>query len=104
MRETGRLSQLRPGRRAFVSDIESDDAMRRRLQDLGLIKGTEVVCVQKSPLGDPVAFLIRGAVIALRGEDSSAVQIQDGEMIDNETGTKEYGRFRPYHQEKARFG
>lgn len=74
------LSELEPGKRAIVSDIHSENSMRRRLQDLGLINGTEVTCVQKSPLGDPVAFLIRGTVIALRSEDSSCVQIQYAEV------------------------
>ena len=45
----------------------------KRLQDIGLIEGTKVECIQKSPSGDPIAFLIRGAVIALRTEDSSSV-------------------------------
>ena len=45
------------------------DDMRRRLQDIGLIEGTVVECVGKSPLGDPCAYVIRGAVIALRSED-----------------------------------
>ena len=47
-----------------------------RLQDIGLIEGTEVLCLQKSPSGDPVAYLIRGAVIALRGEDSSKIILE----------------------------
>ena len=50
--------------------------MRRRLQDIGLIEGTNITCLQKSPTGDPVAYLIRGAVIALRSEDSSQVVVQ----------------------------
>jgi len=72
----GKLSELEQGNRALVLEIDSGEGMRRRLQDLGLTKGTEVTCVQKSPLGDPVAFQIRGAVIALRCEDSSCIQIQ----------------------------
>ena len=80
MQRVKKLSELKQGKRAFVLDIHSNDGMRRRLQDLGLIKGTEVLCVQKSPLGDPVAYLIRGAVIALRHEDASCVQIQCGEV------------------------
>jgi len=76
MRSVEKLSGLNQGKRALVIDIYSNDSMRRRLQDLGLIKGTEVSCVQKSPMGDPVAYLIRGAVIALRHEDSSCVQIE----------------------------
>jgi len=80
MQEIRKLSELEQGKRAMVLNIDSEDNMRRRLQDLGLIKGTEVTCIQKSPLGDPIAFLIRGAVIALRCEDSSCVQIQSREV------------------------
>lgn len=80
MRDIVKLSELNQGKQALVLDIHSGDGMRRRLQDLGLIKGTKVTCVQKSPLGDPIAFLIRGAVIALRYEDSSCVQIQCSEV------------------------
>lgn len=49
--------------------------MRRRLLDMGLIEGTRISCLQKSPAGDPVAYLIRGAVIALRSEDSSQILV-----------------------------
>ena len=61
------------GQSGNVSQLLSDKSMRRRLQDIGLIEGTKVECIQKSPSGDPIAFLIRGAVIALRTEDSSSV-------------------------------
>ena len=75
MQNIRNLAELSQGMSALVVDIDTDDGMRRRLQDLGLIKGTEVTCVMKSPLGDPVAYLIRGAVIALRSEDSGCVRI-----------------------------
>ena len=71
--ERSDLSMLRRGEKAVVLDIESDDSIRRRMQDIGIIKGTKITCVQKSPLGDPKAYLIRGAVIALRSEDSSCI-------------------------------
>ena len=69
------LSSLQCGQSAVVRAIETQGAMRRRLQDIGLISGTRVECVGVSPLGDPAAYLIRGAVIALRREDSDGVQI-----------------------------
>ena len=53
----------------------TEGGMRRRMQDIGLIEGTEVECVQKSPAGDPVAYRIRGALIALRAEDSARVLV-----------------------------
>lgn len=67
------LSSLEEGCSGRVSELKINGAMRRRLQDIGLIEGTDVLCLKKSPSGDPVAYLIRGAVIALRGEDSSQV-------------------------------
>ncbi len=75
MNHIGELSDLGKGQKGTVIAVDSEETMRRRLQDLGLIKGTEVICIGESPLGDPVAYLIRGAVIALRSEDSSCVRI-----------------------------
>ena len=69
------LSELLPNECAVVSDITLKGGMRRRVQDIGLIKGTNVKCIQKSPLGDPTAYLIRGAVFAIREEDAAGVQI-----------------------------
>ena len=69
------LNMLRVGQRALVEEIEAEPAMRRRLLDLGLIPGTRVTCIAKSPAGDPAAYLIRGAVIALRGKDAAGIQV-----------------------------
>lgn len=49
--------------------------MRRRLQDIGLIEGTEILCLNRSPSGDPTAYLIRGAVIALRKEETEKILV-----------------------------
>jgi len=69
------LKDLKQGQTAKVKSLLSTGSIRRRLLDIGLIEGTEVECLQKSPAGDPVAYLIRGAVIALRSEDSSNILI-----------------------------
>jgi len=52
--------------------------MRRRMLDLGLICGTNVEALQKSPSGDPIAYAIRGAVIALRSEEASKILVEVG--------------------------
>lgn len=69
------LNSLAIGQCGRVKQLKVDGSMRRRLQDIGLIEGTMVECVQKSPAGDPVAYLIRGAIIAIRTEDSRKVLI-----------------------------
>lgn len=75
---TKRLSELQVGERAVVSDILSVGAIRRRLLDIGLIQGTTVECVGQSPGKDPRAYLIRGAVIAIRKRDSDDILMEEG--------------------------
>ena len=70
------LSRLAPGERARVVGVASQGAARRRLQELGLLAGAWVECLGKSPLGDPAAYWVRGAVIALRRDDARAVTVQ----------------------------
>lgn len=70
------LSALPPGESAYVSSVNTDPAMTRRLTDLGLIPGTRVTCLIRSPAGDPQAYLIRGALIALRNSDAGHIFLQ----------------------------
>lgn len=70
------LNDMRPGQSAIVTGLCSIGSMRRRLLDIGLTKNTVVECVGKSPCGDPTAFLIRGAVIAIRSEDCKNIHIK----------------------------
>ncbi len=69
------LNELNIGEDARVNELLGTGALKRRFMDIGLIKGTEVKCVAISPQGDPKAFLIRGAVIALRNKDSGTVTV-----------------------------
>lgn len=57
-------------------ELRTESRMRRRLLDLGLVPGTRVECVGQSPGGDPKAYLIRGAAVAIRGEDARTVTMR----------------------------
>ncbi len=70
------LCDLPLGQSACVTELSGDGAIRRRLRDLGLIEGTSIECVGSSPCGDPHAYLIRGAVIAIRHEDSQRISVR----------------------------
>jgi ferrous iron transport protein A len=70
------LSKVPISKKAKVKKIILDGPIRRRLLDLGLIEDTIVEVLQKSPFGDPIAYLIRGAVIALRSEITSNILIE----------------------------
>lgn len=77
MNKCCKLSEMKPGDIGIVSRTKTIGGMRRRLLDIGLVENTAVECIGKSPGGGLSAFLIRGAVIALRNEDSSLVLIKD---------------------------
>lgn len=70
------LNDMSTGQHACIRALKSTGSMRRRLLDIGLVENTEVECLGRSPGGDPAAFLIRGAVIAIRSEDCADILIQ----------------------------
>lgn len=67
------LNELKVGEEAVVKELI---ASNRRLWDIGLVPGTRVKCVLKSPLGDPVAYKIRGAIIAIRKEEALKIGVE----------------------------
>lgn len=69
------LNLINPGQHAKIKELLSTGTMRRRLLDIGLIENTDVECLGRSPAGDPTAYLIRGAVIAIRSEDSKKIKV-----------------------------
>ena len=70
------LKNLPIGRTAIIKYLSSNGAIRRRMRDLGLISGTVVEAMHKSPSGDPTAYNIRGAVIALRSEEAGKILVE----------------------------
>jgi ferrous iron transport protein A len=76
------LDQLQPGQTAVITLLTSQGINRRRLMDLGLLPGTLLQAELRSPLGDPVAYRIRGALIALRRSQAREIQIElDGTAL-----------------------
>lgn len=69
------LNNIEPGEKAIIKEILLTGSIRRRLLDIGTVEHTEIECIGRSPLGDPTAFLIRGAVIAIRSEDCEKILI-----------------------------
>ncbi len=67
------LNRVPEGAIARVTGLFTTGAMRRRLQD--------IECLQKSPAGDPIAYYIRGAVIALRSVDSGNILVRCNQAV-----------------------
>ena len=70
------LSQLPLNNIGIIDELHCNGNIRRRLLDLGLVKGTKITPVFKSPSGDPTAFEIRKTLIALRKEDSKFINLK----------------------------
>lgn len=64
------LSGLPIGKTGVISTLKLSGIKRRRLLDLGLVEGAKVQALHQSPAGDPKAYAVMGAVIALRSEDA----------------------------------
>ena len=70
------LKDIRPNEKCIVLKIKKSGDIYRRFLDIGLIEGTVIHCVNQSPSGDPKAFLIRGAVIAIRLDDCADIFVE----------------------------
>jgi ferrous iron transport protein A len=69
------LDKLKINESAYIDSINIPDNFRRRLLDLGFVKGSKVTALYKSPSKNPTAYFIKGAVIALRDEDAKNIKI-----------------------------
>ena len=72
-----RLYEMNTGDRAeIIRSCHGEKAMTRRLYELGFSGGACVSCVGESPLGGMKAYLVKGAVIALRDKDAAAISVE----------------------------
>ena len=69
------LNQLPLNKSGKINKIECGEGIKRRLLDMGLVKGTEITPILISPSGDPRAFLVRGTIIVIREEDAKNIKL-----------------------------
>ncbi len=72
-----RLSELKVGKEAEVTAVKADGAVRRRIMDMGLIKGTRFTVVRVAPLGDPMEILFKGLHLALRKNEAEGIWVAE---------------------------
>ena len=70
------LDKVRTGERGVIVDLPADGAVTGRLTGMGFCEGAEIECALAAPLGDPRAYLIRGALIAVRQNDAREIKIK----------------------------
>ncbi|MGM0167453.1 ferrous iron transporter A [Enterococcus sp. AZ135] len=69
------LDQLSAGEQGVVVNVHGTGAVKRRLMDMGLTKGTQVKVVKLAPLGDPIELRVRGYELSLRKNESEMVVV-----------------------------
>ncbi len=70
------LKELKVGKKARVVKLHGEGAVRRRLMDMGLTRGTEVTVRRVAPFGDPIELTLRGYELSLRRADAEMVEIE----------------------------
>lgn len=73
------LKDLRIGESARVVRLHGQGAVRRRIMDMGITKGTTVRVRKLAPLGDPIEITVRGYELSLRKADAQMVQVEEAE-------------------------
>ncbi|MEA2051695.1 MAG: FeoA family protein [Euryarchaeota archaeon] len=70
------LSDLEPGDTCKVTHVGGSGGERRRMMDMGIVRGSRIEVVRKAPMGDPVEFLLRGYNLTLRKEEAEVIRVE----------------------------
>ena len=70
------LRETSVGSTAKVTKLHGEGAIKRRIMDMGLPKGTEVFVRKVAPLGDPIEIKVRGYELSLRKADAELIEVE----------------------------
>ena len=70
------LKDVKIGETAVIEKLHGEGALKRRIMDMGLTKGTEVFVRKVAPLGDPMALTVRGYELSVRKADAVLIEVK----------------------------
>ena len=70
------LKEVKKGQTVTVLKLNGEGAVKRRIMDMGITKGTEIYVRKVAPLGDPVEVTVRGYELSVRKADAEMVEVQ----------------------------
>lgn len=70
------LKEMKPGEIAVVKKVHGEGGLRRRILDMGIIRGSQLEMVKKAPLGDPIEVKIKGYDLSLRQTEAALVEVE----------------------------
>jgi Fe2+ transport system protein FeoA len=74
------LYKTKRGKKVKVIDIECSDFVRRKIMDMGIVKGTILQVISIAPFGDPINLLVRGYHLTLRKKEAEKIIVEDLEL------------------------
>ena len=69
------LKEIKVGETAVIEKLHGEGALKRRIMDMGLTKGTEVYVRKVAPLGDPMELTVRGYELSVRKGDAELIEV-----------------------------
>ena len=69
------LKDLKPGEKGIITKITCEGAIKRRLMDMGVTRGTEILVRKVAPLGDPIEVNIRGYELTFRKSEAENITV-----------------------------
>lgn len=69
------LDTLKPGEHGMIAALDCEPTVARRLMELGLVPGTEIVVIRRAPLGDPLEVSVRGVHLSLRRSEARHIHV-----------------------------
>ena len=70
------LRDIPVGGKAKVTKLTGEGAIKRRIMDMGITKGTEVTVRKVAPLGDPIEITVRGYELSIRKADAELIEVE----------------------------
>ena len=70
------LRDVKVGERATIVRLHGEGALKRRIMDMGLTRGTEVYVQKVAPLGDPMELTVRGYELSVRKGDAELIEVE----------------------------
>lgn len=70
------LKECKPSEKVVVKKIAGTGAVKRRIMDMGITKGTELFIRKVAPLGDPIELNVRGYELSVRKQDAQMVEVE----------------------------
>ncbi|MBQ8825403.1 MAG: ferrous iron transport protein A [Ruminococcus sp.] len=70
------LKDVKVGQRATVKKLTGFGALKRRIMDMGITRGTEIYVIKTAPLGDPLEISVRGYELSLRKADAEMIEVE----------------------------